>query len=281
MPCYYPLRLPHLEHSVPCGRCIGCRLERSRMWATRCMNEANLHRDNCFITLTYSDKNLPVGLGGAGNPTLWPWDLTKFFKRLRKKYGRGNDGTGIRYFACGEYGTQTIRPHYHACVFNLDFADKIPWQKTGENILYRSESLEKIWGFGHCLIGAVTFESAAYVARYVVEKLNGPAASYYEEQSIEPEFVRMSRRPGIGQKHFELYQSDIYPHDSCVINGVNTKPPRYYDKLLKNNNVKMYENIKNNRIIKSNKISIYEKMPKRLSVKERIALSKLKSRSVI
>lgn len=276
MPCYYPLRLAHLEHAVPCGRCIGCRLERSRQWAVRMVNEANLHEKNCFITLTYNDNSLPVSLGGGGNPTLLPRDLQLFIKRLRKKYG-----TGIKYFACGEYGSKTQRPHYHACLFNLDFCDKIPYKKTGENILYTSKILDEIWGFGNCIIGDFSFDSAAYVARYCVEKLNGAAAIYYDEQAIEPEFARMSLKPAIGKAHFDKYKSDIYPYDTCVINSVKSKPSRYYDKLLKSVNINMYESVKLNRKLKSNVISIYEKMPKRLAVKERVALSKLKSKSVL
>jgi len=276
MPCYYPLRLKHLEHAVPCGRCIGCRLERSRQWAVRCVNEANLHEHNAFITLTYRDDALPVSLGGGGNPTLLPRDLQLFFKRLRKHYG-----TGIKYFACGEYGSKTLRPHYHACVFNLNFSDKIPYKKTGQNILYTSKVLDKIWSHGNCIIGDLTFDSAAYVARYCVEKLNGPAAIYYDEQAIEPEFVRMSLKPAIGKAHFDKFSSDIYPIDSCIINSLNSKPSRYYDKLLKISNPNLYNSVKISRINKSNQISIYEKMPKRLSVKERIALSKLKSKSVL
>lgn len=277
MPCYFPLRLPHLEHSVPCGRCIGCRLEHSRQWAVRIMNEASLHSDNCFLTFTYREECLPVSLGGAGNPTLWPWDLQKFWKRLRKHVGKS--GPIIKYFACGEYGTKTFRPHYHACLFNYDFVDKKPWKKTGENILYSSETLDKIWGLGECKIGSLTFDSAAYVARYVVEKLNGPAASYYDEQSIEPEFVRMSRRPGIGALFYDKFSTDIYPHDVSYVNGHPSKPPRYYDKLLKSVNLSLFESVKLSRISKSRVISPYEKMPKRLSVKHRVALAKLRNKA--
>jgi len=221
-------------------------------------------------------------MGGFGNPTLHPDDLKNFWKRLRKYLLKNGYSGKIKYFACGEYGTTTYRPHYHAILFNYDFPDKKAYQKKKEYTIYTSQILDEIWTHGECKIGEVNFDTCSYVARYICDKLNGPAAIYYQEQNIIPEFVRMSRRPAIGKNHFLLYQSDIYPHDSCIINGQKSKPPRYYDKLLKSVNPQLSEKIKLNRIINSNKISIYEKMPKRLSVKNRIALSnlKLKDRSL-
>lgn len=99
--------------TVPCGQCIGCRLDKSRDWAVRCLHEASLYQDNCFITLTYDDAHLdPLG-------SLNKDDFVKFMKRLRFQYG-----PKIRFFHCGEYGTLLNRPHHHACIFNFDFYDK-------------------------------------------------------------------------------------------------------------------------------------------------------------
>jgi hypothetical protein len=98
------------ELKLPCGRCIGCRLERSRQWAVRCVHEASLHEKNCFITLTYSPENLPK------DGSLDVSHFQKFMKRFRKRFG-----PGIRFFHCGEYGESLSRPHYHACIFGFDF----------------------------------------------------------------------------------------------------------------------------------------------------------------
>ena len=154
-----------LPVTVPCGQCIGCRLERSRQWAIRCHHEASLYENNSFITLTYADEYLPQ------NGSLDLNAQQKFFKRLRKKYG-----SGIRFYACGEYGSKFGRPHYHACLFNHDFADKTLWKITNDVPLYRSSSLEELWPYGHSSVGNVTFQSAAYVARYILKKITGEHA---------------------------------------------------------------------------------------------------------
>lgn len=227
MTCYHPISLKRKEYKsghliVPCGRCIGCRLEHSRQAAVRCMHEAATHDHNQFITLTYSDGNLPWG---GYQPTLVPGDLQLFWKRLRKEYGNG-----IKYYACGEYGERTCRPHYHACVFGLDIKDKTLYDSKAGNNYYASDTLDSIWGLGHCIIGDVTFESAAYVSRYIIGKKTGDDASIYIERGIEPEFVRMSRRPGIGKNWLDKYQGDVFPRDSLRVRGVKCKPPRYYLK---------------------------------------------------
>lgn len=182
MPCFYPLHgyrakrinpktkkraivfkvhdgFVDMPVIVACGRCSGCRLERSRQWAIRCMHESSLHEFNSFITLTYAPKHLPPG----GTLVLKHWQ--QFMYRLRKKYGKG-----IRFFHCGEYGEKLGRPHYHAILFGLDFADKTKWKMRRGYQTWRSKSLEKLWPFGHSEIGSVTFESAAYVARYILKK---------------------------------------------------------------------------------------------------------------
>jgi hypothetical protein len=212
---------------ISCGQCVGCRLERSRQWAVRCVHEASLHDDNCFITLTYSPEHLPE-YGSLALP-----DFQKFMKRLRKKFGKN-----IRFFHCGEYGDTYGRPHYHACLFNVDFPDKKLWKEVNGNRLYTSEILNKLWPYGHSSIGEVTFESAAYVARYIMKKITGKAAkAHYERFDLEtgevvnitPEYTTMSRRPGIGKGWIDKYKSDVYPHDFVVMNKAKMRPPRYYD----------------------------------------------------
>lgn len=212
---------------LPCGRCIGCRLENSRQWACRIMHEASLYTENCFITLTYAPEHLPSGR------SLDLRDFQLFMKRLRKRFSQR-----VRFFHCGEYGEQLGRPHYHAILFNLDFADKVQ-VCGGENPLYESRILQELWPYGLSRIGTVTFESAAYVARYITKKRTGELASDHysyvdcgtgELFQQKPEYATMSRRPGIGREWFNRFSSDVYPKDSFHINGKEVRPPRFYDK---------------------------------------------------
>lgn len=206
---------------LPCGQCIGCRLERSRQWAVRCMHEASLYKKNSFVTLTYNDEKLP------SDNSLHKSHFQDFMKRLRKKYFPNK----IRYYHCGEYGEKNGRPHYHALLFNLDFEDKKLHSVNHGNPLFVSNTLDSVWKNGYALIGDVNFDSAAYVARYIMKKVLGKGAdSFYGD--LEREYSTMSRRPGIGQGWFDLYRGDVYPHDRLVVNGVITRPPRYYDNLL-------------------------------------------------
>jgi hypothetical protein len=99
---------------LPCGQCIGCRLERSRQWAMRCLHESSLYDRNAFVTLTYDDEHLPPG-GSLNYP-----DFQRFMKRLRK-----NSKSPIRFYMGGEYGESTLRPHFHVCLFGYDFPDKV------------------------------------------------------------------------------------------------------------------------------------------------------------
>lgn len=206
---------------LPCGQCIGCRLERSRQWAVRCVHEASLWSDNCFLTLTYDDVHLPAG------GSLVKKDLQDFWKRLRKAIYPAK----LRYFACGEYGSQFERPHYHACVFGWSPSDKKLYTIRCGSRLYLSDIIAKCWPFGFHTIGDVSFDSAAYVARYVLKKINGDAADdHYCDR--EPEYVVMSRKPGIAKDWILNFYSDVYPHDYVVIrDNIKCRPPRYYDQV--------------------------------------------------
>lgn len=153
-----------LPIKLPCGRCIGCRLERSRQWAIRCMHEASLHKHSVFVTLTYSDEELEK-TENSQLRELRHEDFQRFMKRLRKRFG-----SGIRYYMCGEYGEKFGRPHYHAAIFGLTFKDKKLFKNTRGNKLYTSQILTEIWGHGHASFGSVTFNSAAYIARYIIKK---------------------------------------------------------------------------------------------------------------
>jgi len=231
---------------VPCGRCIGCRLDYAGMWAMRCVKEASLHEENTFLTLTYDEDSCPYSSipdpDGVVKPTLKPSHLRDFWKRLRKEIGNER----FRYYACGEYGERRGRPHYHAIVFGIDFEDKVLEDTnpaTGDKY-YGSMLLDSVWGHGHCIIGDVSYESSSYVARYLIDKKTGNQALYYDEKGIEPEFCRMSRRPGIGADWFLRFKSDISAHDYVVHDGRKRGLPRYYSKLLEQVDPLRYEEVK-------------------------------------
>jgi hypothetical protein len=219
-----------LPVQIPCGQCIGCRLEYSRQWAIRCVHESQLYEANSFLTLTYNNENLP------GDHSIDKREMQLFIKRLRKA-----TGLKLRYFLCGEYGDANNRPHYHALIFGYDFPDKLPWSKTRKgDLLFRSKELERIWTKGYAYIGHVTFESAAYVSRYIIKKQKGKdAPEYYEIINKETgeifrqekEFVLMSRKPGIGAEWLKLYKKDT-DKDFITIRGKKMKLPKYYDKYL-------------------------------------------------
>lgn len=223
---------------VPCGQCIGCRLKRSRDWAVRCVHEASLYKHNCFITLTFNDEYLPV------DESVSKRDFQLFMKRLRKRFQgfdpvydeKGEVTYPIRYFACGEYGSLNNRPHYHAILFNFDFEDKFPYRiSKGGQILYVSPSLSELWPFGFSTIGKVSFDSAAYVAKYVLKKIGNSKGNISASSGIicrSPEFSLQSRRPGIAAKWFEKYSADVYNYDELHFKGLTLRPPAYYDRLF-------------------------------------------------
>lgn len=299
MPCFSPLQAWRTskgeivfwrrqdaisEFKLPCGGCEGCLLERSRQWAVRCMHEAQLWEKNCFITLTYEDPP--------------PWnslvhsDFQKFMKRLRKRF-KGDkevvdDRTGkssrpIRYYMAGEYGSARGRPHYHACIFNFAFEDLKFLRRTNSGSdLYRSAQLESLWPYGYSSVGDVTFESAAYVARYVMKKQNQDIdvhapVDLETGEVIErlPEYNRMSLKPGIGANFVDKFKSDVFPNDYVVVNGHKAKPPRYYFKRLEQQDPDLYEQVEYSRAMKGLQ-SCEENTVERLGARQKVFQAKLK-----
>lgn len=246
MPCYHPWKqrraikgrpgqfwadLPARE--LPCGQCIGCRMARAADWQTRIAHEAQLHDANCFVTLTFAPEHIPQ------DHSVRVRHVQLFMKRLRKALGHGR----VRYFACGEYGEQNFRPHYHLILFGYCPADLVPWRKTGSGfVVSRSAFLERVWPYGHVEVGTVTTQSAGYVARYVIKKSTGEAAAAAysradpdtgETWQVEPEFICMSSKPGIGRGWYDKFSSDAFPSDFVVLEGQKRPVPRYYLKQLK------------------------------------------------
>ena len=276
--CDTPFLSPYSEKSylnwkqIPCGHCDGCRIDRSRDWANRCMMELEYHKDAWFVTLTYNDQFVPKSwyadpaTGEAHQSlTLSKRDWQLFMKRLRKATVGLPGCENIRFFMCGEYGPSTFRPHYHAILFGLHLDDLVPFstRKMGEKVYmyYTSNTLQKAWSvlysnqeipsdeeevstplqkrqrlpLGHVLVGKVTWETCAYVARYVLKKHYGPAASVYQEFNIVPEFTLMSRRPGIGRQWYDDHP-DLYDFDFVNLTtpdgGKKVRPPKYFDRLF-------------------------------------------------
>lgn len=292
----YTLNLERVQ--VPCGKCIGCLENKSREWAIRCYHESQLFDSNCFITLTLDDEFIPK------NGSLVKSDFQNFLKRLRrmlsdkprlirffKEIFEDEDITevvdycynrSIRYFHCGEYGRKLARPHHHCCLFNFDFPDKYLYKDDKGKRYYRSPMLESIWtdpksgrSLGFCILGNVSFESAAYIARYTTKKVRsiGNKSMFYDGKL--PEYITMSRRPGVGSAWFDRFKDDIYPADFVVVNKNRAgKPPKFYDKKLELTNYKMYAKLVRKR--KKEAEANPDNSLTRLRVREIIKLKKFK-----
>ena len=205
------------------------------MWAARIVHESMQHDSNCFITLTYNNDNLPYSLSKRD------WQL--FMKTAR----RNREGEKLKYFHCGEYD-DNWRPHYHGCMFNLAFPDRELFKSREGINLYTSAELEKWWPYGYSSIGELTFESAAYVARYTLKKVTGDKADDHY-QGREPEYITMSN--GIGKEFYEDYRGDFFPADETPVPGsrkpIIKKVPRYYEKLLGSEMPELLQEVKDRR----------------------------------
>lgn len=243
------------HEDIPCGNCLGCKIEYAEQWATRLMLEAKDYApNNWFLTLTYDDQHYPKD----GKLSLH--ELQKFFKRLRKKYGEG-----LRIAHSGEYGTHTGRAHYHAIILGLKLTDLKRWNDT----LQYSPDINKIWGKGNVMIGNVTHDSCAYVAKYTLKKHDQPDSWFHT-----------SRRPGIGakyyQKHGEIFANGcIYHYDNKLI---ELSIPKYYKRKFKEDDPETAEYLKNvakesSDAVERNLIDSYQagNQEKMLSIKERMA----------
>lgn len=234
------------------------------------MHEASLYESNCFVTLTYSAEHLPP------YGSLRKSDFQGWMKRLRARY----PSERIRFFHCGEYGSVTSRPHYHCLLFGFDFPDKVEWGSRRGHPVWRSPILEKLWPYGQSEIGSVTFESACYVARYIVDKVTGERADGYyssvdaetgEVVRITPEYCTMSRRPGIGAEWFRRYGREVYIDDGVVVRGKLQKPPRFYDGMYELVDAAEMAAVRRRRV----KLGKLDSSPERLAVREQVAVSKL------
>lgn len=290
----------------PCGRCNYCRIAHAKEFATRCMLEAKEYDESYFVTLTYNDDHLkfaPFYDRKTGKltiePTLVPDDLQKFMKRLRRNYERERDHVGVRFFACGEYGAVSGRPHYHLLLFNSPLDDLRPLLDSDCPTLKRSPFIEKAWKLGRVGITPVSWATAAYCARYSMKKVQPKqfkADRWYYEKFIMPkldftqfegyeellpfkvqEFQRQSNRPGLARKYFEKRINDIYTTDEVFVlrNNVveSSKVPKYFDKLFGELYPDELEEIKENRkrtalIANRAKLSFTDMTEDELAIKE-------------
>lgn len=288
MPCNKPLKAVQLPDGrvqvvrrnewvnkpldLACGQCLGCRIDARQAWAVRCVHEARTHKRNSYVTLTYSDEHLPAN----GSLCKRHWQL--FAKRLRKNIGP------FRYLHCGEYGDETLRPHYHACLFGIDFWDDQIHVKTSKGYrLFSSPSLDRTWGMGHVWIGEMTWRTAEYVAGYVMKKMTKRQEKNSDEyeridtstgevHQVEPEYITMSRNPGLGAEFLKTFNKDIYSDDQVIVDGRRFRPPKYYDKKQP---LEVREKLTAERFKKLNK---EELRPHRLRTKEH--LLELKQRNI-
>lgn len=283
MPCYSPIegyrvadgRVVFAERrghgdfvgsvSVACGQCIGCRLRRASDWRLRCEHEASLHAKNCFVTLTYRPGNCPPGF------SLCYADVQKFFKRVRWKVGQ------FRFFMCGEYGPETLRPHYHACLFGINFSDRVLAGKSASGKpFFSSAVLSALWPFGFATVQDFVSETAGYCAGYILTKRLGKDARKgleYVSESGEileraPEFARMSLRPGIGADWYRRHGAVVRRADFVASNGSKRRVPRYYDVLSRG--FDEWERIELERFERS-RLYLEDSTPDRLLVRARCA----------
>lgn len=231
----------YVKIQIPCGQCILCRIEHARQWAVRITHEATLHETNCFITLTYNDTHLPQW------GSLQYADLQKFWKRARKEMGP------LRYFAVGEYGDETQRAHYHACIFGHDFSANRTILRSKPTLLWTNPLLEMLWPWGNVSVGALTYETAQYTAAYVTKKLSGKQRYVRIDEEtgelvpLEQPRALMSRFPAIGHDWITQWGKHTYDHDNVVIQGKRHKPPKYYDRWLSEVDQEKLEKIKERR----------------------------------
>lgn len=272
------------------------------------MHEAQMHHQNCFITLTYNTENLPE------NNSLNKRHAVLFLKRLRKSLSREDGDIGatgelsttprnkdlvrghqlettsnkttrrkIRFYLAGEYGETYGRPHFHICLFGIDFHDKKYLRKTpAGSKIYTSEKLSKLWTYGFASVGELTFESAAYAARYIMKKINGKKQEQHytkinketgEIYKQEKEYNNMSRMPGLGSTWLTKYEKDVYPHGKVIVRGKKANAPRYYDKQYEKIKPEQYEDLQYGRHLEAI-AHAHDQTPERLKAKETVAKAK-------
>lgn len=218
MRCTHPVLLKQ-GFPVPCGRCIACRINKTSEWTSRLYMELGYYDKACFITLTYDPEFYP------SDGSLNKRDFQLFMKRVRKRFG-----SDLKFFACGEYGDTTMRCHFHAILFGVDFQ---PWVfhhfERGRKI-FTSPTLSDLWKLGFVTVDDVTVTDINYVTGYVRKKLYGDAALFYKDLGILPPFQLFSK--GLGQRYVDDNSNRLLQFNFFYQNGKKVPLPRYAQKKL-------------------------------------------------
>lgn len=279
---FSPVNSNQVPLTVPCGQCIGCRVDRQKEWALRLCHEIKSHDRTTFLTLTYSPEHLPRG------GTLVKSHVQSFIKRLRR-YIEYRSGKKIRFFACGEYGENLSRPHYHLLIFGWEPHDAKVFTRKDNYTVYTSEVIRSLWPYGFNTWSPGSPENAMYVSHYTIKKINGPMAKEHytritqdgEMIEIQPEFALMSKGrngDGLGARHYQKYKSDFRDNDSGMIRGKKTNVPRYYDKLYEREHSEAMAKVKDVRKAKARKHR-ENNTPERLATREKVMYAKLRFNS--
>lgn len=257
-----PGAIEFFPFKIPCGRCLGCRLDYARQWSNRCTMETitqkehfddkvtmgslqeNRNMESCtwFVTFTYEDHFLPKGEWteqGQFN-SLCMRDFQLFMKRLRKRwYSVHGFDNSLMYYYAGEYGDTTARPHYHAILWYLPLFDLEYYAKTNlGDILYNSKELSDLWGKGFVVVAKSNYNTASYTARYCMKKQDLKSSEYndrFTDLGIQPPYVRMSRGRSIGSLFYEENKEKIYLNDTIILPAktkgevFSSRPPRIFD----------------------------------------------------
>lgn len=244
--------------SVPCGNCDGCHLARASDWAVRATHENGCHDEAIFLTLTYHDDYLP------DPPFVSVSVMQKFIKRLRKKVGT------VRYLLCGEYGSKTMRPHYHILIFGWRPPDATFQVDRPTGRVFTSELIFKLWPYGLHEFGSVTPASAGYTARYTTKKI-------FASHEVGHEFLLSSRRPPLGIPWLEKHYKEFYPLDAVTLAGKKYKPPTAYDRWLEANHPELHKEVLNARFVRSTEPETIENNTiRRLTIREGVLLDRIK-----
>lgn len=262
---------PYTGLAIPCGHCILCRSEQARQQAIRIEHEARMWVESSFVTLTYTDKHLPKygSLDYAATARFW--------KRIKMHFHRKQLGK-LRYYMVGEYGDETLRPHYHACIFGQAFVQDRIIIRTKPTLLWTSPLLESIWGLGQVSVGALTFETARYAASYVTKKL-AAKQQYVRTDEETGELIRLEQPRAFMSRNLAKdwwlkWKQGVIDHDYVVINGKRQKPPKAYDRWLREVDEKKAAEIKAQRMNHSNVLSYEE-----IRARARYAHARVKSKS--
>lgn len=261
-----------------CRHCVGCRADYRSEWSIRMMHELKYHQSAIFGTFTYDEEHVPK------NHELRPDDFRLCMRRLRKIMG------SLRYVQVGEYGGEYGRPHHHAIIYGLELPDLelIKRNERGDD-LYRSATLDKIWGHGQCIIGDVSLQSCGYVAGYMHKdmkseyKFDGQYRHYNTATQTFTKkrrpYITRSNRPGIGYQFYKDYWQDMFPCDFTVVDGKKYPVPDYYfNTLLKEDQPDIYEQVKAAREENNNKPDkIWNNSDERLAVRKKCFTSRLQN----